>query len=157
MMALVTGQAPPFALPRSKQQTSPPAGLLSGLPSSLASAAKTGYDVASRHWDKSHKTDQPTFKVYKLPPMVSQKIFRDSLPVSRAACHQAVEAMGRNARNYSHQQWYTWYAQDEYGADLFDQELKLKPLPSDNVIQDVAKFSEEYPSVCVRELCVDAL
>ena len=43
MMALVTGQAPPFAVPRSKQQASPPAGLLSGMPFiiSLASQDRT--------------------------------------------------------------------------------------------------------------------
>ena len=100
--------------------------------------------MASEHVDKSRKTDQPPFKVYKLPLTASHKIFRDSLPVSCAACHQAVEAMKHNARNYTYQQWYMWYVQEELGTEL-DQELKSKAMPSDNIIQDVAKFSGECP------------
>ena len=53
--------------------------------------------------------------------------------------------MKHNARNYTSQQWYMWYVQDECGADLFKQELKSKPMPSDTLIQDIAKFFEEYP------------
>ena len=104
-MALVTGQAPPFALPHSKQEPSPPAGLLSGLPSS------SGYDV-SQHVDKSRKSLRLISSRSSGSAswwVASHNIPRDSLPVSRAACHQAVEAMEHNAKNYSLQQWYMWY------------------------------------------------
>ena len=52
----------------------------------------------------------------------------------------AVDAMVHNARDYTYQQWYMWYVQDEFGAALFDQELKNKTMPSDILVQQVAKF-----------------
>ena len=39
-----------------------------------------------------------------------------------------------------------WYVQDEFGADLFQHELKEKNMPSDTkVIQNVAMFPDSYP------------
>ena len=148
-MSLMTGQAPPhIAQPRCKQRAAPPAGLSSGQPSSSASTARTGFEVTSEHVDRFRKTDQqqPPVKTYRLLPTPSHKRIRDSLPVSRIACRQAVDALVRNARDYTYQQWYMWYIQDEFGADLFEQELKHKLMPSSIVIQNV---------VLGRECCGD--
>ena len=95
--------------------------------------------MTSEHVDKSRRTDhqqqQQPFKVR----------FRDALAVSRTACRQGVDAMAHNARDYSYQQWYIGYVQDEFGAALFDQELKNKAMPSDTLVQQVVKFANEYP------------
>ena len=69
MMSLMSGQAPPtLGQPSCKRQAAPPAGFLSGQPSSSASPARTGYEVLSEHVDKSRKTDpqQCPFMVYAL-------------------------------------------------------------------------------------------
>ena len=40
-----------------------------------------------------------------------------------------------NPKGFGFRQWYMWYIQDECGADLWEQELKDKPMPSDTIIQ----------------------
>ena len=51
-----------------------------------------------------------------------------------------MDAMQFNPQRFTRQQWYIWYVQDEFGADLFEQELRDKPMPSDTVTHKFANF-----------------
>ena len=93
----------------------------------------------------SRKTSQHYGQLCKLKPTPAHLRIHEDLPVSRTACQQAVEAMKLNPKGFSYQQWYVWYVQDEFGADLFDFELKNKPMSTDTVSQKVAMFPDSYP------------
>ena len=53
--------------------------------------------------------------------------------------------MEHTAKGLTFQQLYMWYVQDEFGQDMWEQELKTKPMPPDKVIQNVAMSPDEYP------------
>ena len=59
--------------------------------------------------------------------------------------------MEHNPKDYTHEDWYTWYVPEEFGAELFNKNLLRKNTPNEKIIKAVKRLPEDYP-YCVEHV-----
>ena len=88
-----------------------------------------------------HAIESPVY-LTEPPPA---NLFCTQRPISRTACRQAIEAFQFSDKGLSLKDWYMWCVQGEFGPALFADQLQHKAIPTDKVIQNVARIPDEYP------------
>ena len=95
------------------------------------------------HVDKSRKTEAK-HKIYKMLDTDSSKFFRQHLPTSKSSYVKACEATKYNPKEFTRVDWHQWCIAEEFGQELFEQDMQHKSMPMNNLVKTIAKFPDAW-------------